>query len=119
MQFVRDYVAGRTEDVDALLDWVEQQTEPITAEQLNGLGNVPMLNECPSLKEISRQFWALLNPLVVNSNVSGTFANVERHTGFEAWRKLVKPINEDKDLLQKDILPMITNPKAAASMDRV
>ena len=31
LQSARDYMAGRTEEIDGLLDWVEQRTEPIGA----------------------------------------------------------------------------------------
>ena len=30
-----------------------------------------------------------------------------------------EPINEDKELLQKDLLPLVTNPRAAPSMDMI
>ena len=45
------------------------------------------------------------------------FANVPRHNGFEAWRRIAEPVNEDKGLLNKDLLPFVTNPNAASSMD--
>lgn len=45
------------------------------------------------------------------------FANVPRHNGFEAWRRIAEPVQEDKAVLRKDHLPLVTNPKAAASMD--
>ena len=33
------------------------------------------------------------------------FANVPRHNGFEAWRRIAEPINDDKALVRKDLLP--------------
>ena len=117
MQDIRDYVAGRTEEMDALLNWVELQTEAIYVEKLPD--SAPMVDKAPSIKEVSRQLWALLNPLVKESTIGSMFANVPRHNGLEAWRQLAEPINEDKELLQKDLLPRVTNPKAAATMDKV
>ena len=40
-----------------------------------------------------------------------------RHNGFEACRRIVEPLNEDKALVRKDLLPLATNPKPATSMD--
>ena len=78
-----------------------------------------MINDAPSLREVSRQFWALLNPLVADTKVASGFANVDRHSGLEAWRQLAEPINEDKELVLKDLLPRVTNPKSATSIDKV
>ena len=47
------------------------------------------------------------------------FANVPRHNGLEAWRRIAEPINEDKASIRKDLLPSVTNPKGASSMDGV
>ena len=38
LQDVRDYLAGRTSEIDRLLDWTESQTEEITAESLRVRG---------------------------------------------------------------------------------
>ena len=38
---------------------------------------------------------------------------------LEAWRQLAEPINDDKQLVQKELLPLMTNPKPAATMDKV
>ena len=46
-----------------------------------------------------------------------TFANVPRHNGFEALRRIAEPVNEDKALTRKDLLPLVTNPKTAGNMD--
>ena len=105
--------------MDPLLNWIELQEEPIVVENLGPHDRVPMVNESPSLKEVSRQMCALLRPLVADTSVASNFANVPRHNGLEAWRQLAEPINEDKELLQKDLLPRVTNPKAAATMDKV
>ena len=47
--------------------------------------------------------------------MSSTFANVTRHHGLEAWRRLAEPVNEDKLLLSKDLLPRVNAPKPAGS----
>ena len=78
-----------------------------------------MINDAPSLREVSRQFWALLKPLIAESKIASTFANVDRHNGLEACRQLAEPINEDKELVHKDMLPLVTNPTAAANMEGV
>ena len=80
-------------------------------------GNLPMINGAPTLKEVSRQFWALLNPLLADSSVSNSFCNVQRHNGLEAWRKLAEPINEDKMMAQKELLASVTNPRPANWME--
>ena len=67
---------------------------------------------------VSQQLWALLSGLVkADATTKRTFANVARHNGFEAWRRVVEPVNENKALLRKDLLPLVTNPKAASSME--
>ena len=83
------------------------------------MDRVPMISEAPNLREVSRQLWALLRPLVHETAVASTFANVPRHNGLEAWRQLAEPINDDKQLVKKELLPLITNPKAAPNMDLV
>ena len=45
------------------------------------------------------------------------FANVPRHNGVEAWRRIAEPINDDKALARKDLLPKVTNPRKATSLD--
>ena len=81
--------------------------------------NLQMLNECPNLREFSLQLWALLNPLLNDSKHEATFANVPRHNGLDAWRQLAEPINEDRELVVKDLLPMVTNTKGASNMEGV
>ena len=68
--------------------------------------------------EVSRQLRALLGPLVASDpNLHSVFANVPRHNGLEAWRRIAEPINEDKILILKDFLPAVTNPRPATSLD--
>ena len=62
--------------------------------------------------------WALFGGLLKSdASVKRTFANVPTHNGFEAWRRVVEPVIEDKALIRKDLLPLVTNPKPASSMD--
>ena len=119
LQGIKDYVAGRCEELDGLLNWAELQQEPIDPELIGPSDCCPMLNEAPSLREVSRQLWAMLNPLVKDSKVADIFANVPRHNGLEAWRQLSELVIEDKELLQKDLLVSVTNPKGASTMDGV
>ena len=63
-----------------------------------------MVDAAQSLEEVSRQFWALLNPFVAESGTAkGSFANVPTHN---------KPGDgsPNKALVQKDSLPLDTNP---------
>ena len=43
MQAAREYFAGRTDELDAVLDWAEAQIEQIPAEPDRGSGQFPML----------------------------------------------------------------------------
>ena len=54
-----------------------------------------------------------------DSHQSGMFANVQRHNGLEAWRRLAEPINEGKAHVRRDLLSIVTNPKEATSMDGI
>lgn len=81
MQGLRDYCAGRCEEIYPLLEWVERQEQPITNETLTGSGNIPAIDAAPSLREVSRQMWALLSPLVKDTDVESKFANIPRHKG--------------------------------------
>ena len=47
-----------------------------------------------------------------------TFANVSRHNAFEAWR-LAEPINDDKALLRKELLPWVAISRHASNVDDV
>ena len=98
LQSFHHYMAGRTEDMDRVLDWVEKQQSEIPRD-LPSMRGLPMIN-CAEYHEVSRQLWALLGPLVAgNSVVNGVFENVDRHNGLEAWRRIDEPIDEDKSLI--------------------
>ena len=75
-----------------------------------------MFDQCPvEPKEVSRQLWAFLGPLVANdSSKTSTFKNVVQHIGLESWRQIAMPINDDKVAILEDLLPLISNPKSAA-----
>ena len=62
----------------------------------------------------------MLNPLLASdSHQAGMFANVQRHNGLEAWRRITEPINEDKQHFWQDLLSFVTNPRGATSMDNI
>ena len=86
--------------------------EPITSRQLlDGRQNIPMVAAARTLTQVSRQLWAMLNPLLASdSHQAGMFANVERHNELEAWRRIAEPINEDKAHVRRDLLATVTNP---------
>ena len=92
LQMIRDYVAGRTAEMDPLLDWVESRTEEII--DLDEIstesgGSAPMVDQAQTIREVARQLWALLNPLLAHDGTAkGVFANVPRRNGLEAWRRL-------------------------------
>ena len=114
LQSTRDYVAGRTSELDPLLDWVEAQVEHITLDVLANpprARNIPMV-DAATLLEVSRQLWAMLNPLLSSDSEKATmFANVPRHNGIEAWRRLPEPINEDKAMVRRDLFASVTKPE--------
>ena len=61
--------------------------------------------------------WAFVGPLLKEDNEEASvFRNVPRHNGVEAWRRLAEPINEDKSLVRKTLLPLVNNPKSATSI---
>ena len=122
-QSTPDYVAGRTSELDPVLDWVEAQTEPISLTMLmhpNPQRPIPMVDAAGSLGEVARQLWAMLNPLLAGDSDKATMsANVQRHNGIEAWRRLAEPINEDKAMVRRDLLAAVTNPKGASSIEKI
>ena len=54
MQGLRDYVAGRTSEMDGILDWVKAQVEEIGGPSLNQ-GQQPMVSFAMSFTEVSKQ----------------------------------------------------------------
>ena len=65
MQGLRDYMAGRTEEMDALLTWVEQQEDFIDDTNLGH--SAPLVDNAPNVRDVSRQLWAMLSPLLKDS----------------------------------------------------
>ena len=117
LQDVRDYVAGRIPEMDPLLDWVEVQDKEIGTDET---GTAPMVDRAPSTNEVSKQIWAMLQLLVkVDNTASGIFAKVPRHNGMEAWRRLAEPINENKAMVRKELLAVVTNPRGAATIGNI
>ena len=55
LQPTREYLAGRTDEVDAVLDWAGAQTEQIPAKPDRGGGQLPMFQCVSTAKELSRQ----------------------------------------------------------------
>ncbi len=120
LQATRDYVAGRTSEIDPLLDWVERQVEPITTEMHVRRDDIPMVDSAGNLVEVSRQFWAMLNSLLASdSHQAGMFANVQRHYASEAGGLTASPVNEEKQHVRSDLSAIVTNPKGATSMDGI
>ena len=69
-------------------------------------------------KEISRQLWAFLSPLVANdASKDSTFKNVALHNGLEALRQIALPINEDKIFILQELLLIVTNPRPAQDIN--
>ena len=116
LQDVRDYLAGRTREMDELLLWIEAQTDDIDA--LNVESKYPGMCDCAPLEEVSRQLWSFIGPLVKeHAEKASVYRNVPRHNGFEAWRRIAEPINDDKSAMRRELLPRVTNPKSAKSID--
>ena len=77
-----------------------------------------MLDLPATMGEVSRQLWAPLGGLVKNhADTKRLFANVPRHNGFEAWRRIAEPINDHKALVRKDLPPKVTNPRKVTGLD--
>ena len=119
LQTLRDYLAGRSVEMDKVLDWIEEQKEEV--DPAASFSGFPMLDSMPAgdsgAREISRQLWALLGSLIAgDSNVHDRFANCPRHNGFEAWRRVAEPINDDKIIILRELLPAVTNPSPAKSV---
>ena len=117
LQMIRDYVAGRTPEVDPILMWAESQSREID----EGLmAECPAMLDSASIQDMDRQMWAMLGALVKSDNTTqGIFKNVKRHCGLEAWRRIAEPINDDKALLRKDLLGLVTNPKSATTIEGI
>ena len=56
LQSLHNYMAGRTEDMGRLLDWVGRQQAEIP-QYLSGVHGLPLIN-CAEYREVSRQLWA-------------------------------------------------------------
>ena len=75
---LRDYLAGRTAELDRLFDHIEKQPDEVT----NDLG---WMLQCASNEEVLKQLWALLAALLKEHGESmKRFRNVPRHNGFRA-----------------------------------
>ena len=109
---LRDYLSGRTPELDQLFFWCEAQpAEIVKANEYGGF------LDCAAPEVVSQQLWALLSGLLKgDASAKRTFSNVPRHNGFEAFRRLVEPVNEDKALVRKDFLSAVVHPKSALSM---
>ena len=113
LQNMHDYLAGRTRELDRIFAFIEQQTEPITRDP-------GFCIDSASNSELSHQLWALIGGLTKDhAEMTRVFRNVRRHNGFEAWRRMAEPINEDKPMLRQALLPLVTNPRHATSVDDV
>ena len=79
-------MSHRAAEIDPLLALVEAQTEPIDELSLRR-GSTLMVDSAKDSKEVSRQSWAMLSPLVHKMVVSGTFVNVKSHNPpLVVWR---------------------------------
>ena len=116
LEDLRDYLSGRTPELDKLFQWAELRTvEIVHWREYDGAIEIP-----PSAEAISQQLWALIGGLVKGDpTAKRTFANVPRHNGFEAFRRIAEPVNEDKALVRKDLLSAVVHPKPATSMDNL
>ena len=113
LQNLHDYLAGRTRELDRIFTFIEQQTEPITRDP-------GFCIDSASNSELPHQLWALIGRLTKHhAEMTRIFRNVPRHNGFEAWRRMAEPINEDEPMLRQALLPLVTNPRHATSVDDV
>ena len=118
LQDVRDYIAGRTLELDQLIEWVEAQEDEISWDR--AAADYGDCIDCAPMAEISRQLWGFLGPLVKEDNDKATvYRTVPRHNGLKAWRRIAEPINKDKSLMRKKLLPLVNKPKGAANVDEL
>ena len=109
---LRDYLSGRTAELDRLFDHIEKQADEIVS---NDLG---WMLQCATNEEVSKQLWALLAALLKDHSESmRRFRNVPQHNGFQAWQTMTAPINEDKAEVRKYLLKLVTNPAPASSVE--
>ena len=78
LQSTRDNVAGRTSDVDPLLDWVEKKVDPITSRSLIERDDVPVVDVAGALTEVGRSrpqarmmLIVLMVPMVLANDAHG------------------------------------------------
>ena len=115
LQSIHNYMAGRKEDMDRALMWVEKQQSEIPRDP-SGCAALPAIDL--DYREVSRQHWAFLGPLVSgNPVVNGVLEKFDRHNGLEAWRRIAEPINDDKQLILQELLAPVTNPRGAANLE--
>ena len=119
MQDLKDYLAGRTPEMDRVLDWAEKCTSDIDA---NSLATAQLFMDQspggPCAAEISRQLWALMAPLVKSDeDVKRIFKNAPLHNGLEAWRRVTEPVLEGCELTRKSLQPIVLKPKGARKLE--
>ena len=60
LQDIHDYLSDRNSDLDRLVHWIEHQTEAVAGDY----SMVPSIIACAEIKEVSKQLWAFLGPLI-------------------------------------------------------
>ena len=120
---LKDYLSGRTQEVDDYLTFVENQIDTIDNDDNDTWDNMrskvnSMWDQEP--KEVSRQLWALLAALVQDHPETHlVFRNVARHHGAEAWRRITEPILQGRDLRRKHFQPRVLRPRPAQKVDDI
>ena len=116
----RDYLGGRTPELDRILEWCEKSKGPIDQSML--VSAELFMDQSPggpSAYEVSRQLWAFLAPLLKeNEGADMIFKNVVRHNGLEAWRRISEPVLEDSELTRKDLQPSVLLDELPAALER-
>ena len=74
LQDIRDYIAGRTRELDQLVVRIEKQTEEIDRQAAER--DYPGCIDCAQLEEVSRQLWSFIGPLIKdNTEKASAFRN--------------------------------------------
>ena len=108
---LRDYLAGRTAELDRLFDLLEKSGDEVE----NDIG---WMLQCATNEEVSKQLWALLAALLKGRDGSmRRFHNVPRHNGLRAWHVMTTPIKEDKAEVRRELPKAVTNPAPASSVE--
>ena len=111
----RNYWVGRTPHMKTFLDWIDRQPDDeITYDILKQVKDSCELMVDIDILDASMQMWAYLN-MNLQGDALEIFNNVEVLNGAEAWRRIIKPIENAGPAKQKALRIRAWNPKPATT----